>query len=225
MSKVVRFIKESAKKFGFSVVFSKKQLRGCLGFFDDSNKKIVCYENGDNFDEILPVLVHEYSHMLQYVYCKKYWEEYQGNKKRLDSVIEKMFDIENRENILVSKKFDNGEIKTAVCRLMRMEKECESITVFLLAELIAKFPQEFKGFDICRYKKEFNLYLAKCAFFIEKKIWVVFSDGLDDEEFELAIAQMPGELPRNIPTKANDRVKKIFEKIILKHEKQKNKIG
>lgn len=147
---VVREITERSWRFGVAVLLlpEPRVYSGnvsCGGFFDGDNK-ILAVATGRDREHWLGVLLHEYSHLTQWVENQPVWHQYR----------DEMWDW------LEGKRIRNPE--AAVRSVQATEEDCERRTIRLILEMRAPV-------DLERYIRGANAYIHFHNTILETRKW------------------------------------------------------
>jgi hypothetical protein len=167
---VVREITRRAWRFGVSVLLSPDSTVDCDGFwsqgwFDGDDKKLVVGTGCDE-QKWLGVLLHEYSHLTQWVERAPVWREDEKDGAVID-------------DWLKGKSVRNA--RKAVAARRELEADCERRTVRLIRELEAPI-------DLDRYIRGANSYIHFYNVIAEKRKWYAPGRGPYSVPEVLAVA-------------------------------------
>jgi hypothetical protein len=136
----------------------------CAGTFLDGDSLEIAVNKPSKM--WLPVLVHEYNHMLQWKNKTKAWRKSESFKRKypkigLDAVTVFWNWMEKEGSKFISKKI----IHESMVLTRDLELECEKMTAKLLKKL-------YKDYNIKKYIKQSNAYIQYYNFmFRTRKIW------------------------------------------------------
>lgn len=167
---VVEEISRRAWAFGVSVLLSPRENVAtddgmpCSGYFDAEGQPILAVAMGAPEDKWLGTLLHEYSHVTQWVENAPVW--------RADNKRDKLWDWINGKAV--------KDVR-AICEAAREnEADCERRTVRLIHELQAPV-------DLDRYARAANAYVHFYNVIIDKRRWYSAGHGPYEQPEVLAL--------------------------------------
>lgn len=149
----VAHVRSECKKHGFSFqlrrtknIVLSKQIK-CAGYFDDTEKALVCARNRKDW---LEILVHEYGHLTQ-------WEENCDAWKNSGSSITKI------DEWIAGKPIRNIQKHLAASRDLELDNEKRSV------KIIKKFDLNI---DIDNYIRKANAYVQSYNLLLLTRVWL-----------------------------------------------------
>lgn len=207
--KCVKEIVFNARQMNGDVIFARpnKQSESWSGFFEHDSQKITIFfeEIEDNNLSWLPVLIHEFNHLIQWVNkteCGQKYFKIIENKNVDYSILNRI--LTARRTKLVKGLKDNKWNKRMIKCLIDFESECDSMSV----EMMKAGGFEEGGYvDIKNYIKEANIYFYKLLFLMKSHKWVCLSDNGDEKIRNI--------VPAGVLINSKEVVTKEIEKVFL----------
>lgn len=145
----------------------------CRGYFLD-DPLVLCVSKHQDDLEFLEILVHEFSHLNQFLDKSKYWTDLKVGDKKLTALYD--------EWLFQDRKLDDSEVEEYKNKIILMELDCEKRAV----EFIKKFELNL---NVSNYIKKANAYLLFYHLSKEFKTW--FKIGSEPYRVKEVYEQMP----------------------------------
>lgn len=173
-------IMDNSKKLGGKVVFLIEDENSAhwSGFFDSDNRNIYVYFNSKNLSW-LPVLIHEFAHLIQYVSKTKAQRDYFLISENESADIKLINKILKSERTTHFKNLESSnENKKLIQTLIDFESECDEFAL----EIMKKGGFSRHGYiNLKEYIREANLFLYKLIFLVETGYYVI-QDGSSEKK-------------------------------------------
>jgi hypothetical protein len=201
--KVVNYIREKCREDGVKVFIykNKENLKDKTGTcysgeFDCEKRFIKLAIKGDEEEDWIPVLIHEFCHFIQWKRGTKAWKKVENYKNyNINGDLSGLIFNWVMGKIEIPKK----DLRKIISRLKDMELECERMTI----KFIKKFNLKI---DTKEYCKSAALYIYFYDIVRKYRMWNELSLDINEDDWHL--------LPNNLNNKFKKLPKKI-EKLIL----------
>lgn len=211
VKKFLKDLKSDCKKYEVDLVFSQgKELEipggNCNGYFwgNDDGSGVggeLAVATGQSFEKWFPILIHEASHMRQWIEGSKYWTDLILPSKA------------NKSDLLFY--WIDGVVELSLSQLIdystaarNVEWDCERRAIKMIKELALPV-------DVKHYTQRANSYIMFYYAIAETRKW--YKIGLEPYSIESIVSQMPTRIIKK-DFYFTDKERKIFSEIVKEYE-------